>query len=274
MDATTDMTAGLGKRHSSKRSKQRLWYVSDRRIRTATAAKQARRIAQRINNGSDSDGEWDESQLFLAMHTCAYRACGHPKLEKIPPEERPEWHERWRCIREYIVSHNLGLAYSTMNRFQFKNVDSDDVLSEALFGLTRAVDRFNPFKGYRFSTYACNVIVRSLVRRLRQSKRYHQMFPVQHDVSMERPTGMPDSQTELMVERLHRAMSDDLGTLTNLESLILAKRFPADQQQPRTTFAAIGRSVGLSKERVRQIQNIALAKLRRQLDEDPVLQGA
>ena len=273
MEATTDMTAKLSDQHPSRRSKPRLWYVSDRRIRTASAAERACTIVQCINSAQDAEGQWDEAEFFLAMHTCAYRACGRPTRETIPPEERPIWRDRWRCIREYIVSHNLGLAYSTMNRFQYKNADGDDVLSEALFGLTRAVDRFNPFKGYRFSTYACNVILRSLVRRLRQTKRYHQMFPVQHDVSMERPTRMPDARGELLVERLRRAMGDQRSSLTNLESLILAKRFPTDRQ-PRTTFAAIGQSVGLSKERVRQIQNVALAKLRRLLDEDPVLQRA
>ena len=272
METTTSITPKPNNRYSPKQSiRRRLWYVSDRRIRSAQAAKEARQIAECISSSLDNDGGLDETQLFLAMHTCAYRACGRPNKEKIPEDERQEWRGRWRCIREYITSQNLGLAYSSMGRFQFKTVDSDDALSEALFALTRAVDRFNPFKGYRFSTYACNAIMHSLVRRLKQTRRYRQMFPIQHDVFMERPERLPDTRTELLIERLHHALDNNLGGLTDLESLILTKRFPVNQES-HTTFTVIGRSVGLSKERVRQIQNIALAKLHRLLDRDPVLQ--
>ena len=73
------------------------------------------------------------------------------------------------------------------------------------------------------------------------------------------------------MERLHRVLDRNLGELTDLESRILSKRFPADRA-PRLTFQQIGDTVGLSKERVRQIQNIALSKLREVLAEDPVLQ--
>jgi RNA polymerase sigma factor (sigma-70 family) len=257
---------GFGPSHQ-----RRPWYVSDRRIRTEKAAREARGIAQRIRAGEDLGDDDDETRLFLAMQACAFRAFRRQSADVTKREDRCPWIKRWQCIREHIVAKNLGLAYSTMNRFRFRDVDNDDVLSEALFGLTRAVDRFNPFKGYRFSTYACNVITRSLVRRLRQAKRYHQFFPVQHDVSFERPEGMPDTNTELLIERLNRAIGKNLGGLTHLETLVIEKRFPHDRR-PRTTFADIGRSIGLSKERVRQIQNAALAKLRRFLNEDPVLE--
>jgi RNA polymerase primary sigma factor len=156
-------------------------------------------------------------------------------------------------------------------RFGSRNVDEDDMLSDALFALARAVDRFNPWRGYRFSTYACNVIARALMRRGKQESSYRKRFPVQHDVSFERPDRAPDDQTDLYVERLHRALEQNLGELTELESRILSQRFPA-QREDRLTFQEIGDAIGLSKERVRQIQNIALGKLRGALDEDPALQ--
>jgi DNA-directed RNA polymerase sigma subunit (sigma70/sigma32) len=87
---------------------------------------------------------------------------------------------------------------------------------------------------------------------------------------MERPNRRPDLGTELYVERLQRVMNGNRGNLTDLESRILAQRFPEDPES-RLTFLEIGHMVGLSKERVRQIQNIALLKLRQALVEDPVL---
>ena len=69
-----------------------------------------------------------------------------------------------------------------------------------------------------------------------------------------------------------RSAAGGLGDL-HVEHLRLAQRFPEDPGS-RLTFLEIGQMVGLSKERVRQIQNIALQKLRRVLGEDPVLMNS
>ena len=97
------------------------------------------------------------------------------------------------------------------------------------------------------------------------------MFPVEHDVLLERPSRLPDSHTELCAERLNRAMSANLAELTELEARIIAERFPRDREA-RLTLQRVADGVGLSKERVRQIQDLALEKLRLILEVDPVLQ--
>ena len=248
---------------------EQIWYVPDPKLRTKSAAEEAIRVADWILAGREG-GEPNEQELFIGLHTCAYRAARRESRRPIPVEERWEWARRWQRIREYIVEKNMGLVYSMIARFGSRNVDEDDMLSDALFALARAVDRFNPWRGYRFSTYACNVIARALMRRGKQESHYRKRFPVQHDVSFERPARSPDDQTELYVERLQRALHGNLGDLTELESRILAQRFPA-QREDRLTFQEIGDAIGLSKERVRQIQNIALGKLREALTEDPAL---
>ncbi len=249
---------------------EQLWYVSDPRIRTKSASDEAQRIAEWIETRREEDVQPDEQALFVALHTAAYRASRPVRTKPISRAERNTWARRWQVIREYIVERNLGLVYSMISRFTSSNIDEDDLLSDALFGLTRAVDRFDPWRGFKFSTYACNVIARALMRRGRQETNYRRLFPVQHDISFERPDSSPDSQTELYVERLHRVLNENLGALTELESNILAQRFPTDRNA-RLTFKEIGDAIGLSKERVRQIQNIALGKLRNVLVEDPVL---
>lgn len=246
-----------------------LWYVPDPKLRSKGAAEDAVRISDWILSGKVG-ADFDEQALFIGLHTCAYRASRKEGRQAISDEERSEWARRWQQIREYIVEKNMGLVYSMIARFGSRNVDEDDMLSDALFALARAVDRFNPWRGYRFSTYACNVIARALMRRGKQESHYRKRFPVQHDASFERPDRSPDDQTDLYVERLHRALSQNLGELTDLESRILAQRFPA-QREDRLTFQEIGDTIGLSKERVRQIQNIALGKLRDVLTEDPAL---
>lgn len=249
------------------------WYAPDPRLRNKGLAEQAIQVVEWIQTGDGFDKPPGEEILFTSLHACAYRATsdGRKNKKPLPTRQRNLWARRWRIIREHIVESNIGLVYSMIGRFNSLNLDDDDQLSDALFGLARAVDKFNPWRGYRFSTYACNVIARSLMRRGKQVGNYRRLFPVQHDVSFERPERMPDTDTELYLERLRKALNHNLGDLTDLESRILSDRFPNDLS-PRLTFKEIGDSIGLSKERVRQIQNIALGKLREVLDADPVLQ--
>jgi RNA polymerase sigma factor (sigma-70 family) len=249
----------------------KLWYVPDRRIRTQSATRRATGIAQWVTTRQGSDMEPDEHALFTALHTCAFRAARCAGGENGAVVERKSWFSRWRGIREYIVERNLGLAYAMIRRFNSPGEDEDDRLSDAMLGLTRAVDRFNPWRGYRFSTYACNAIGRALIRRGRRETRYRQLFPVQYDVLFERPVGPSDSSAELYAERLSRAIGGNLADLTKREAKIIALRFQRKDGR-RSTFQEIGDAVGMSKERVRQIQNGALSKLREVLEADPVLQ--
>lgn len=248
----------------------KLWYVPDRRVRTKSAAAQAIQVTNWILTGRGLDEEPGELMLFKALHTSAFRAAHRSNGRVIPPAERRLWARRWQIIREHIVEKNLGLVHLTIRRFRFQTLDEDDLLSEAMYGLGRAIDRFNPWKGFRFSTYACNVIARALLRRGKGESRYRRLFPVQHDASYEKPSEADDYRMELCLERLRRVLDRNIGELTDLEATVLSHRFPMDRE-PRRTFQEIGNLVGLSKERVRQIQNIALQKLRRVLIEDPVL---
>jgi RNA polymerase sigma factor (sigma-70 family) len=233
--------------------------------------KQAAAVAQWVVMGTGLNQEPDEQILFKALRTCAKRA-GRDNLRKLNAPARNEtWDARWQTLRSYLVEKNMGLAYSVVHRVGSRKVNEDDLLSDALLGLTRAVDQFNPWKGYRFSTYACTVIARDMMRRCKRETSHRRMFPVQHEEVYERPTDRIDVGTELYVERLQEVLHKNQGELTDLESRILARRFPADSDS-RLTFLEIGHLVGLSKERVRQIQKVALGKLRRVLDEDPVLQ--
>jgi RNA polymerase sigma factor (sigma-70 family) len=240
-----------------------LWYAPDARIETRGAAKSAVSIADWIGRGAGGETP-DEMALFTALHTCAYQA---NKSEDY--EERQAWRTRWGIIREYLVENNLGLVHLMIKRYRSIELDEDDLLSDGMYGLARAVEKFNPWRGYRFSTYACNVIARALMRRAKMSSGHHRRFPVQQDASFERPSPPADAEMELRVERLQNALHRNLGELTELESMVLSRRFP--EEGPRLTYEQIGEGIGLSKERVRQIQNVALGKLREVLTEDPML---
>ena len=57
--------------------------------------------------------------------------------------------------RQKLVESNYRLVISIAKKYHRKNVDFDDLLQESSMGLLKAVDRFNPDLGHKFSTYAC-----------------------------------------------------------------------------------------------------------------------
>lgn len=248
---------------------------ADRRAKTRAAAQKALRIAdwlaaQAGSNHPAAQDAPDEHELFAALQACAYRATRRARGKTVTPAERYQWAERWRTIRNYLIARNLGLAYKMVARFRTSQVDRDDLRSEAFLALLRAVERFDPWRGFRLSTYACHAILKTMMQAVRRSKRYGLQLVDEPELPSE-----PDSQgnrwAELRVDRLRCALHLNQGDLTERESTVLAGRFPMGGGSQRT-LSQIGDTLGLSKERVRQIQNVALAKLRDVLQADPLLQ--
>jgi RNA polymerase primary sigma factor len=193
-----------------------------------------------------------------------------PRGRSIAETERQDWLRRRRAICSYVVEHNLGLVYLCVSRLRFAQVELDELRSEGLLAMVRAVDWFDPWMGVRFSTYAYNAITRGLVRLNQRAGRHRRLFPATYDNAP--PPVEPDNRwAELYVDRLHQALKKNDGELSEREFTILRRRFPWGEE-PRLTLEQVGDECGLSKERVRQIQNRALKKLRTVLDADPALQ--
>ncbi len=250
---------------------QQMWFVPDHRIRSKSAAETAERVVAWIKTGEGLDEKPDEQVLFRALHTCAWRTTRQPRKVKVSCQERRLWAKRWRTIREHLVKANLGLVFMLLTRFPSPQAFEDDMRSDALMALGRAVERFNPWRGIKFSTFACNVIVRDLVRRSRSTGRHQRLFPTQHESWHESPIESADPLQALRTDRLRRAINHNLAELSDLETAIIAQRFPRDHGE-RQTLQELGNTLGMSKERVRQIEMRAIDKLRDVLDEDPVLQ--
>lgn len=261
------------KKNSTSKSKvgpvdpQQMRFIPDRRLSLPSSAQKAIQVAEWIMGDRTTDDAPGELPLFIAMHVCAYRAT---RQSKKAISERDEWTRRWEAIRSYIVEQNVGLTYTMMSQFRATHVEWDEQRSESLYALLRAVDGYNPWSGFRFSTYACNAITRALIHLWKKTNRYKSRFPVEHEAWMEQLDG-EDKWGKLYADRLHRALDQNLGELTPREAMILWWRFPLDGQKG-LTLGQIGEAIGLSKERARQIQEIALGKLRGVLEADPALQ--
>ena len=248
--------------------------TADRRAKTGSAARKALRIADwaAAQAGSKHTPEQDEPsehELFSALQACAYQATRKPRGKSVAPAERDAWSERWETMRNFLIGRNLGLAYKMVARFHSSHVDRDDLRSEAFLGLMRAVEGFDPWRGFRFSTYACHAIWRALMQVAKKSRRHELQLVAEPDILCE-PYSQGNRWEELRVDRLLRALHANQGDLTERESAVLAGRFPVSGGS-KCTLSQIGEALEISKERVRQIQNEALMKLRVVLRADPFL---
>ncbi len=247
--------------------------ASCRQNKTRQAKKQAVWIAEQLTAADGQAGvgeDLSEQTLFLALQTCACQAAGGRRRKATPREQQCSWAKRWKVIRDYILKRNLGLVYVTIARFGPQRSDWEDLRSEALFALMRAIESFDPRRGFRFSTYACTAITRSLIQAARRTAKRHLRF-LDYLGTWQQRVERIDACSELCVDRLGRALELNSARLTDRESMVLAWRFPRDGPR-KLTLAEVGNTLGVSKERVRCIQNRGLAKLRQVLQADPVLQ--
>src|SRR5688572_33039112 len=159
-------------------------------------------------------------------------------------------------------------------RTRLGDVDFAEIVSEGNMALIRAVDKFNVDRGFKFSTYACRAILKAFSRTAMKSSRHKMRFPVEFEPDMEKSDWSDrkrDMVEEDCIDELKQIVDRNLADLSNVEETVIRRRFNLQQQDDSPmTLEEVGSVIGVTKERVRQIQNKALAKIRMVM-EDGVL---
>lgn len=73
--------------------------------------------------------------------------------------------------RKHLTRANLRLVVSIAKRYKNKGLSLQDLIQEGTVGLIKAVDKFNPERGYKFSTYATWWIKQCIMRALAEKSR-------------------------------------------------------------------------------------------------------
>lgn len=182
--------------------------------------------------------------------------------------ERARWMNRYHALRDQIVLGNRKLIYRAVRRRVSAQSQMDDLIGHCHIVLIQAVAAYNPWMGIRFSTYAYTCLIRALSR---LSQRANSDW-LSRSISFDRlPDGEPHpretaangrSALQIPIEEFLRA---DHPLLSDREKLILTHRFTLHDDPAQQTLERVGSSLGLSKERVRQVQASAIEKLRKAL---------
>jgi RNA polymerase sigma factor (sigma-70 family) len=181
------------------------------------------------------------------------------------------WPRRYHALRNAASAGNLKLVYRAVERQGPPPGRADDLVSEGHLVLIRAVASFDPWLGVRFSTYAFTCLMRALVRLARRQAADRLAHSLLLDGLGEREPEDRGGGPGASVQEVQEFLDAGHPLLSPREKLVLARRFPLGGAAAPATLVQVGREVGLSKERVRQLQGSALDKLRRALRPAPCL---
>src|SRR5258706_1704411 len=215
----------------------------------------------------------EEKLMFLRFNYAKRKLQGLQKKVKEPQdvtvelaEQVLEWHRRFEHFREYLVRTNLALVLAMAKRVRLGDVDFAEVVSEGNMALLRAVDKFNVDRGFKFSTYACRAILKAFTRTAMKHNRHRTKFPAEFEPDLEKSDWADkrrDQVEEDCIDALKAIVDRNLADLSTVEETVIRRRFNWDQVDDSSlTLEDVGKIIGVTKERVRQIQNKALAKIR------------
>lgn len=236
------------------------YFVKDASFEEPGAEKQYMHVSE--ENGTERTSFMTDDvtrEVAKAMHYAAYRR-SKARTEK----DRRKWQSVYLTHRDRIVMGNHKLVYRAVSRWMPPSQYADDMTGDCQIVLIQAVAAYNPWMGIRFSTYAFTCLMRALSR---LSQR-HANDKLSRSMSLESlPDGEPqDSDTEepptARLQRIDEFLREGNELLSPREKLVLIMRFSLDDRPRGGTLEQVGKELGLSKERVRQVQAGALDKIR------------
>ncbi len=175
-------------------------------------------------------------------------------------------------VKNRIVQANLRLVVSIAKRHLAGSDDFFSLVSDGNMSLIRAVEKFDYSRGNKFSTYASWAIMKNFARTIPNEFKHRDRFrTTTEELFLATQDERVDPYQEESVHRTRkRELSQILNRLDEREQKIISARFGLERGSEPLTLKEVGAEMGVTKERVRQLEARALAKLRSAASENNI----
>ncbi len=216
-----------------------------------------------------------ETHLFRKMN---YLKCQAQQLRsRIDPsraktsdlDEIERLQEEALSVKNQVIRSNLRLVVSIAKRHVGPSNNFFELVSDGNMSLIRAVEKFDYSRGNKFSTYASWAIMKNFARTIPEENYRRDRFVTGHEEMFEAAADnrADEHEYESALKRMQEAVKGMLGRLDERERKIIISRFGLGGVSEQT-LEQLGRELGITKERVRQIESRAQDKLRKIASEE------
>jgi RNA polymerase primary sigma factor len=219
-----------------------------------------------------------EAHLFRKMNYLKYRASklretidpAHAKASVM--DEIESFYDQAVAVKNDIVRANLRLVVSIAKRHVGQGENFFELVSDGNMSLIRAAEKFDFARGNKFSTYATWAIMKNFARTIPDELRHRDRYRTSHDeMFYATPEGRSDQYEQESAQALReRQIGKILERLDEREQKIIISRFGLNHSNEPLTLKEVGAELGVTKERIRQIEARALDKLRQAAQEDRI----
>lgn len=219
-----------------------------------------------------------EAHLFRRMNYLKYKACQlRSKLEPSRPKsalmDQIEYlYDQSVATKNEIISANLRLVVSIAKRHVGPTENFFELVSDGNMSLIRAVEKFDYSRGNKFSTYASWAIMKNFARTIPDEHRHRDRYRTSHAEMFTATEDARSDQYEQESAQFQRESQVEkiLGRLDEREQQIIMSRFGLQRGHEPLTLKEVGAELGVTKERIRQIEARALNKLRKAAQEEKI----
>jgi RNA polymerase primary sigma factor len=210
-----------------------------------------------------------EAHLFRQMNFFKHKAAR--LLRRIDPtraraadlDQIEEYLAQAQRAKEQLICANMRLVVSVTKKYAGPHSNFFEMLSDGNLSLMRAVEKFDYSRGNKFSTYATWALMNNFARGRGEEKTARDRFLTGCEEIFEFASDSRGNEHEALAsaERAQQQANRLLDQLTERERTIVRLRNGLDAERGMT-LAQVGEELGITKERVRQLELRAMAKLR------------
>jgi len=226
-----------------------------------------------------------EQHLFRKMNYLKHKAGqlanelrkdGHPEGDVDPARVRiqtlrevEDLQVEANAVKDQLINANMRLVVNIAKRHSGQTDNFFELLSDGNMSLIRAVEKFDFGRNFKFSTYASWAIMKNFARSIPDEKHRRERFVTGHDEIFEVAPDNRSDEHEIVAtqERASHNVNRLLEYLEPREREIIRMRAGLDDDNGGMTLEKIGEKLGITKERVRQLNVRAMKKLRQMAEE-------